>query len=80
MQALREYLSTHLEEDILDMGYIEPEHRVKGKQVWLVDDEDIAEMYTRFKTKQEITLWCHAQKGSEETSVASDKQRSATCT
>ena len=59
------------------MGYIEPGHGVKGKQVWLVDDEDIAEMYTRFKAKQEITLWCHAQKGSEETSVASDKQRSA---
>ena len=27
-------------------GYIEPGHRVKGKQRWLLSDEDVANMYT----------------------------------
>ena len=58
MSSLKQHLADALEEDILDVGYIEPGHGMKGKQVWLVEDSDVAEMYSRFKTKQDITLWC----------------------
>ena len=77
LDTLKEHLTTQLGEDIMDIGYIEPGHGMKGKQVWLVEDDDLAEMYTRFKTKQEITLWCHVRKEDDGTSVTQKKQKSS---
>lgn len=61
IKALRECLAAQLGENILDVGYIEPGHGLKGKQIWLTEDDDFEDMYSRFK-KHEITLWCHVQK------------------
>ena len=47
---------------VLDIGYIEPGYGIKGKQMWLVEDTDLSEMYTCFKTKHDIILWCFVQK------------------
>ena len=58
--SLKEQLTNQFQEAIIDFGYIEPGHGLKGKQVWLVEDADVDEMYTHFK-KREITLWCHIQ-------------------
>ena len=45
-------------------GYIEPGRGVKGKQRWLLSDEDVADMYTLHNGKKEILLWCYsAQEG-----------------
>ena len=41
-------------------GYIEPGRGVKGKQRWLLSDEDVADMYTLHNGKKEILLWCYS--------------------
>ena len=43
--------------EIEQLGYIEPGHGLRGKQRWLNSDEDLREMYVKFRGK-EITLWC----------------------
>ena len=35
------------------IGYIEPGHRLNGKQKWLLDDGDVSEMYAAHKKKAE---------------------------
>jgi hypothetical protein len=60
--SLKAHLAEVFEEVVLDVGYIEHGHGMKGKQVWLVEDADVAEKYARFKTKQDITLWCFCAK------------------
>lgn len=50
--------------EIDQLGYIEPGHGLRGKQRWLNSDEDLEEMYVKFRGK-EITLWCF---GKDETS------------
>ena len=42
---------------IEQLRYIEPGHGLRGKQRWLNSDEDLREMYVKFRGK-EITLWC----------------------
>ena len=42
-------------------GYIEPGHGVKGKQRWLMCDDDVGEMYSLHDGKKEILLWSYAQ-------------------
>ena len=41
-------------------GYIEPRRGVKGKQRWLLSDEDVSDMYTLHDGKKEILLWCYS--------------------
>ena len=40
-----------------NIGYIEPGHRLKGKQKWLLDDSDVSEMYAVHKIKREVMLY-----------------------
>ena len=47
----KKYLFEHLQENVLDMGFIEPGHGVKGKQQWLTENADLEEMYALFKKK-----------------------------
>ena len=35
-------------------GYIETGHGVKGKQRWLLSDEDVADMYTRMTGRKKF--------------------------
>ena len=62
VSSLKEHLTEALQEVILDVGYNEPGHGLKGRQVWLVEDGDVIEMYSRFKKRQCITLWCFVRK------------------
>ena len=34
---------------IEQLGYIEPGHGLRGKQRWLINDEDLKEMYEKFE-------------------------------
>ena len=43
-----------------NMGYIEPGHRAKGKQRWLMRDADVSEMNRVHQGKKEILLWCYS--------------------
>lgn len=53
-----------------DVGYIEPGHGAKGRQMWLETQEDLDEMYTTHgkRIKSEILLWCYmkAEAGSDQ--------------
>ena len=40
------------------MGYIVPGHGLRGKQEWLCENSDLKEMYTQYKGRKEIVLWC----------------------
>ena len=44
-----------------DVGYIEPGHGVKGRQMWLETEDDLDAMYQIHdkKGKSEILLWCY---------------------
>ena len=44
-------------------GYIEPGHGLKGKLKLLTTDQDLVEMYSVYKTKREILLWCYVESG-----------------
>ena len=68
LDELKEFLSTsasvHLHDlDLVDMGYIEAGHGVKGWKIWLCDDEDLDKMYLEHKNKKKIMLWCYTGVG-----------------
>ena len=50
-----------------DFGYIEPGHGAKGKQHWLITQEDLDEMYVALdkKIKHEVLLWCYSKTEAE---------------
>ena len=41
-----------VEEDEIETGFIEPGHGVKGKQHWIVEDDDLQDMYKHTKGKR----------------------------
>ncbi len=51
--------------DIEQLGYIEPGHGSKGKLRWLLNDQDIEDMYKVYLRKREILLWCSAREENE---------------
>lgn len=42
-----------------EVGYIQSGHGCRGKQRWIVSEEDIEEMYKDYNGKGEILLWCY---------------------
>jgi hypothetical protein len=46
-----------------NFGYIEPGHGAKGKQRWLISNEDLNDMYVAHEGKKEILLWCCVEQG-----------------
>ena len=55
-------------------GYIDPGHRLKGKQNVITCDQDLVEIYTVYKNKRDILLWCYV----ECEDVSKQRKRSAT--
>ena len=53
----------------IQVGYIIPGHGLRGKQEWLCEDSDLIDMYTLYKGKKDLLLWClprnttHAKRG-----------------
>ena len=58
-----------------DVGYIQPGHGCRGRQRWIITEEDVQEMYRDYYGKGEILLWCYMSNKKE----AEDANR-ATCT
>ena len=48
-----------VKEDEIEMGFIEPGHGAKGKQHWIVDDDDLRHMYKTYEGKKDIMLWVY---------------------
>ena len=63
MENLQGFIRTRFEEftefDDICVGYIEPGHGWKGKQVWLNSDEDITDLYVVCSKVKDILLWCY---------------------
>ena len=72
-----------VENPLSTIGYIEPGHRMRGKQQWLSSDEDLKDMYEVFAGKNEIMLWCYFSQQSssavsgKRTRVHSEEQTSS---
>ena len=62
--------------DVSDgIGYIEPGHGLNGKQKWLLDDDDVSEMYAAHKNSRELMLYNVSGGGGESsTSVTRGKR------
>ena len=59
------------------IGYIELDHGLNGKQKWLLDDDDMSEMYTAHKKSQELMLYAYVNvpggSGESSSSVTREK-------
>ena len=45
---------------VVDIGYIEPGHGMKGRKQWLNNDDDVNEMYSNHMGKRNILLWAYS--------------------
>ena len=63
MENLQGFIRTRFEEftefDDICVGYIEPGHGWKGKQMWINSDEDITDLYVVCSKVKHILLWCY---------------------
>jgi len=58
-QQLCEAFSEHIPNSDVDLeiGYISPGHGARGQQRWIIDNEDVQDMYEDYKGKNEVLLW-----------------------
>ena len=57
---MKEELLKIVETDIDGIGYIIPGHGLKRKQISLLTNEDLDDMYKQYRNKREILIWCYA--------------------
>ena len=55
---LKKSLSEELEIQIGGFGFVEPGHSLKGREHWLLRDKNLQDMYSMYKKRHDITLWC----------------------
>ncbi len=58
LEALKTEIKSCLDITPHQVGFIEPGHGLKGKNRWLVKDEDLIDMYSLYGKRKEVTLWC----------------------
>lgn len=64
MRSLEEFIKSKFSEfsdsaNMMSIGYIEPGHGWKGKQLWLNNDDDIEDLYRACQKMKTILLWCY---------------------
>ena len=60
VDEIKQILSTTLDSQIGEVGYICPGHGMKGRKHALQDDNDVQEMYNSvYRGKYHILLWCY---------------------
>ena len=81
VHSLQDYITKQIQEEAIDIGFIEPGHGMKGKQTWILED-DLTNMYSRLRNKKDVVLWCHVRKNDEDpsTSISSAEKNSKTNT
>ena len=68
IEELKNVLETHLasaKKPVTSVGYVEPGHGAKGKQRWIINNEDLEDMYKIHEGKSEILMWCYEQTESD---------------
>ena len=46
--------------NVVDIGYLEPGHGMKGRKQWLNTDDDVEVMYEKHAGKNCIQLWSYS--------------------
>ncbi len=65
-QQLRDAFPEHIlncEVDLI-IGYTNPGHGARGQLQWIIDDEDVQDMYNEYEGKNEALLWFYIPSGS----------------
>ena len=60
LDEMKEELLKLVETGIDGVGYIIPGHGLKRKQISLLTNEDLDDMYKQYINKREILIWCYA--------------------
>jgi len=56
-RSLGEHFSDHISDiNNLELGYITPGDGARGAQRWMVDEDDIADMYKEYEGRKEVML------------------------
>lgn len=80
IEQLKEVLLSAFQDDFdsetTQVGYIQPGHGTRGRQLWIASDGDIEEMYSQCQGKKEI-LWF--VKIDETVATTSDKPKPPKC-
>ena len=72
-RSLGEHFSDHISDiNNLELGYITPGHGARGAQRWMVDEDDIADMYKEYEGRKEVMLWFYSSE--KETSKQTKKR------
>ena len=96
-KQLVDSLKNHIPNNMdFHVGYIEPgKQGIRGKMRWIFTEEDLADMYSIYRGKSEILLWCdgqspekgtemsrakHANPGLDNSSESTIPKKSHTCT
>jgi len=69
-RSLGEHFSDHISDiNNLELGYITPGHWARGAQHWIVDKDDIADMYKEYEGRKEVKLrfYCSEKETSKQT-------------
>lgn len=74
VDEIKEKLTAELLFNVKQVGYIRPGHGMKGKQLELVSDDDLEDMYMCFK-KRDVLLWCYSEKAGTDQPSTSGTQR-----
>ena len=78
IEELKEALNRSFSEKITNVGYIQPGHGSKGRQMWLNTDQDVSDMYVECNGRKEIMLWYYKNECSVElTQPPQKKSKSA---
>ena len=75
IEDLQHQLSSLVGISVEKIGYIQPGHGLRGKQQWLVSNDDLKEMYQCYKNRRDILLWCHGQSDIKSTSPLQPRKR-----
>ena len=74
LDETKEKLTAELLFNVKRVGYVRPGHGMKGKQLELMNDDDLQDMYECFK-KRDVLLWCYSDKASADQPSTSGTQR-----
>lgn len=75
IDEIKKTVSDAVDSPVGDIGYISPGHGMKGKKHPLVDEEDMVAMYTLYKGKRNVLLWCYLRSASVAQGSGSGKKR-----
>ena len=63
----------------LEIGYVNPGHGARGQQRWIVDDNDVQDMYKEYHGRNEVLLWFYIPCSSAGDARFASKKKKRSC-